>query len=152
MTGGISVGDYDFVGKALNDLNVNQVFYKVNQKPGKPLYYGEKGNVKIFALPGNPAAALTCFYVYVLTAIKNMMGENYSGLEKRNVTISHDHIKKGNRAHLLKAQVVSNKVTVHKGQSSAMLSSYVDANCLLYVDSETNLIESGDEVEVLMLP
>jgi molybdopterin molybdotransferase len=152
ITGGISVGDYDFVGKVLNEIGVKELFYKVNQKPGKPIFYGEKNNVKIFALPGNPAAALTCFYVYVLLAIKLMMGSPSSGLIKRKVRIAHDHVKKGNRAHLLKAQLHNNEVVVHKGQSSAMLSSFVDANCLVYISSEVTDVKSGEEVEVFMLP
>jgi molybdopterin molybdotransferase len=103
-------------------------------------------------LPGNPAAALTCFYVYVLLAIKLMMGSPSSGLIKRKVRIAHDHVKKGNRAHLLKAQLHNNEVVVHKGQSSAMLSSFVDANCLVYISSEVTDVKSGEEVEVFMLP
>ena len=55
ITGGISVGDYDFVGKALRELEVQEIFYKVKQKPGKPLFFGRKDSKTIFALPGNPA-------------------------------------------------------------------------------------------------
>ena len=51
ITGGISVGDYDFVGKALQELNVSQLFYKVKQKPGKPIYFGKKKQTYVFALP-----------------------------------------------------------------------------------------------------
>ena len=152
MTGGISVGDYDFVGKALNELKVQQKFYKVNQKPGKPLYYGEKGNVKVFGLPGNPAAVLTCFYIYVLTAIKTMMSASNSDLTKAKVILNHDHLKKGDRGHLLKAKLIDNQVQIHKGQSSAMLSSFVDANCLLHIDSTTNQIKKGSLVDVYLIP
>ena len=152
VTGGISVGDYDFVGKALNEIGVKEIFYKVNQKPGKPLYYGEKNNVKIFALPGNPAAALTCFYVYVLSAIKLMMGDSNPTLEKRKAIIAHDYSKKGDRAHFLKAQFNNHQVVVHSGQSSAMLSSFVDANCLLYLGGNVREVKLGEEVEILMLP
>jgi len=152
MTGGISVGDYDFVGKALNEIGVNQKFYKVNQKPGKPIYYGEKNNTKVFALPGNPAAALTCFYVYVLTALKVMIGSQNPQLTQTKAVINHSHLKKGDRAHLLKAQVNQNTVTVHTGQSSAMLSSFVDANCLIHLKSDVNQVNQGETVNVLMLP
>ncbi|WP_333667080.1 molybdopterin molybdotransferase MoeA, partial [Flavobacterium sp.] len=58
VSGGISVGDYDFVGKALETLEVETLFYKVSQKPGKPLLVGKKDEKLIFALPGNPAASL----------------------------------------------------------------------------------------------
>jgi molybdopterin molybdotransferase len=151
MTGGISVGDYDFVGKALLDLGVEQKFYKVKQKPGKPLFYGEINQTKVFGLPGNPAAALTSFYVYVLTAIKVMMGANEPELLKLKAKIGHDYCKKGDRAQFLKAQIKGNEVNVHTGQSSAMLSSFADANCLLFFNETDCQILKGQEVNVLML-
>ncbi len=76
VSGGISVGDYDFVGKALAELNVVEHFYKVNQKPGKPLFFGKKDDKIIFALPGNPAASLSCFYIYVIAAIEILSGNS----------------------------------------------------------------------------
>ena len=56
ISGGISVGDYDFVGHSLENLNANKIFYKINQKPGKPIYFGKKSGCLVFALPGNPSA------------------------------------------------------------------------------------------------
>ncbi|TNE99261.1 MAG: molybdopterin molybdenumtransferase MoeA, partial [Bacteroidetes bacterium] len=66
ISGGISVGDYDFVRQALTENGVEEVFYKVRQKPGKPLYFGRKERKVVFGLPGNPSSALTSFYIYVL--------------------------------------------------------------------------------------
>ena len=152
ITGGISVGDYDFVGRALEELNVEEVFYKVKQKPGKPLFYGKKGNKSIFALPGNPAAVLTCYYMYVLTAIKSLIGISRPMLEEREVAILHDFTKKGDRAHLLKAYIKPEGVEVHTGQSSAMLSSFVEANSLIYLSEEDREIKKGDTVLVYILP
>lgn len=65
-TGGISVGDYDFVYQSFIENGVEDLFYKVAQKPGKPLYVGKRENTLFFGLPGNPAAALTCLYLYVI--------------------------------------------------------------------------------------
>ena len=62
LSGGISVGKYDLVKETLHKLGVREIFYKVAQKPGKPLFAGRKGGKIIFALPGNPAAILTCYY------------------------------------------------------------------------------------------
>jgi len=76
VSGGISVGDYDFVGSALNSLGVETLFYKVNQKPGKPLFVGKLKDKIIFALPGNPAASLTCFYIYVKPFLQNFQEKN----------------------------------------------------------------------------
>jgi molybdopterin molybdotransferase len=65
VSGGISVGDYDFVKEALLYNGVEELFYTINQKPGKPLFFGKKDKTIVFALPGNPASALSCFYIYV---------------------------------------------------------------------------------------
>lgn len=152
ITGGISVGDYDFVGKALAELQVEEVFYKVKQKPGKPLFYGKKEGKTIFALPGNPAAVLTCYYIYVRTAIRSLIGVSTPMLEERQASILHDFSKKGDRAHLLKAYITNEGVQVHTGQSSAMLSSFVGANSLIYLSEEDREIKKGDNVLVYILP
>lgn len=152
LTGGISVGDYDFVGKALEDLDVNQLFYKVKQKPGKPLYFGERNGVTVFALPGNPSAVLTCYYMYVLPSILKMIGSLEPSLSKRTCVLQHDFVKKGDRTHLLRALEIKGEVSVLEKQSSAMLSSFIEANCLLQVSGETEKVNKGEEVEVFMLP
>ena len=152
VTGGISVGDYDFVGEALNEIGVEQLFYKVNQKPGKPLFYGKKGDKTIFALPGNPAAVLTCFYMYVLPSIFKMMGNNKSFIEKRTGILQHDYTKIGDRTHLLKAREINGEVNAHNKQSSAMLSSFVDANCLLHLPEDIQEFKKGEVVEIFMFP
>ncbi len=74
VSGGISVGDYDFVKEALLANDVKELFYKINQKPGKPMFFGSKNETLVFALPGNPASSLTNFYIYVTPAVKNKMG------------------------------------------------------------------------------
>ena len=74
ISGGVSVGKYDYVNEVLDELNVSKLFYKVSQKPGKPLYFGKKSNTAVFGLPGNPASAFTCFYLYVLPVLKKMSG------------------------------------------------------------------------------
>jgi len=151
-TGGISVGDYDFVGKALLELGVQEVFYKVNQKPGKPLYYGLKENKPIFGLPGNPAAALTCFYMYVLPAIRKMMGYDISFPVKQKAILTHNYFKKGTRAQFSKAKLDQGKVTIATKQSSSMLSSFIDANCLAFIPEVDNEVSAGSEIEVYLIP
>ena len=74
ITGGISVGDYDLVAPVLKKIGVKTIFHKVAQKPGKPFLFGTKGKKLIFALPGNPAAVITCFLQYVKPALQKMMG------------------------------------------------------------------------------
>lgn len=150
-SGGISVGDYDFVGKALNELGVEEVFYKIKQKPGKPLYFGKKDNALVFALPGNPAAALTCFNVYVIKALNLLTGKWPQGLVRVQKKITEDFSRKGDRAQFLKAAICGNEVAVMEGQSSAMLHTYALSNALVYVPLETQSVAKGDLVECILL-
>lgn len=152
ISGGISVGDYDFVGEALKSLNVEEVFYKVKQKPGKPLFFGKKNKCLVFALPGNPSAALTCYYQYVLPTIRKMWGKSVHSLEKRHLELKNGYVKKGDRAHFLKAKVEGDTVEILERQSSAMLYSFAVANALVYIPENKDEVQSGELVEVQMLP
>ena len=151
VTGGISVGDHDYVGTALKQLGVDEVFYKVAQKPGKPLFFGTKGNKAVFALPGNPAASLTCFYEYVLPVLRKASGQISSSLEALQLPLKSGAINAIGRAQFLKARINDGQITILDGQSSAMLSSFSYANALVYVPSDTAKT-AGDLVEVHLLP
>lgn len=151
ISGGISVGDYDFVGKSLQQLDIEQIFYKVNQKPGKPLFFGKNKNTTLFALPGNPAAALTCFYMYVVPSVQKMARLDYN-LKKVMATSSTHFTKKGDRPQFLKAIYNKGKVSILEGQSSAMLQTFALANALVKMPGELEEIEINDTVEVFLLP
>ncbi len=75
LSGGVSMGKFDFIPQVLHDLKVEQVFHKIKQKPGKPLWFG-KSHLKqlVFGLPGNPMSALICLHRYVLTALDKSLG------------------------------------------------------------------------------
>jgi len=152
ISGGISVGDYDFVKKALLDLKTEELFYKIKQKPGKPLFFGRNKKSLVFALPGNPASSLTCFYIYVIPIIKKMMNQPYDGLKRTTKKISKEFVKKGARAQFLKALVNDQTVKVLEGQSSSMLYTYALANALVYIPEEKKHIKEGSLVETILLP
>lgn len=152
ISGGISVGDYDHVGKALQALRVEEWFYKVRQKPGKPLFMGVKDDCVVFALPGNPAAALTCFYEYVLTALRRAMGDAQFQLLQLQLPLSHAYERKGGRAQFLKARCNGQTVTILDQQSSAMLQSFAYANAIVYLPLEATTLLAGQLVEVHLLP
>lgn len=147
ISGGISVGDYDFVKPALEELKVETLFYKVNQKPGKPLLVGKIEDKLIFALPGNPAASLTCFYVYVKPVLKKIAGE----LEEDSITkkeINHDFTVNNTRAQFLKASFLDNEVWVLSHQQSSMLNTFALANCLLYLPEGNYELKKGSKVDI----
>jgi len=74
-TGGVSMGKYDLVGAALERCRVEPVFHKVSIKPGKPLWFGVRGCVPVFALPGNPVSCLVNHDVFVAPALRKLGGE-----------------------------------------------------------------------------
>jgi molybdopterin molybdotransferase len=73
-SGGVSVGDLDFVKEKLDEAGVERLFWKVAQKPGKPLTFGRLGRHLVFGLPGNPVSALVCFHLYVRPALRRLQG------------------------------------------------------------------------------
>ena len=150
ITGGISVGDYDFVGKALQELKVSQLFYKVKQKPGKPLFFGKKNDTYVFALPGNPAAALSCFYIYVQRCLRRIEGcSNFEPFTVDAISLS-EYSSKGDRAQFLKADYQNGKVKILEGQSSSMLHSFAVSNALVYLSADKDKVEMGDIIQLIL--
>lgn len=153
VTGGVSVGDYDFVGKALHALGVHEIFYKVRQKPGKPLFFGKKGQTSIVGLPGNPAAALTCFYIYVYPLLKRSEGAENSNLLTITLPFLMDYkVSGGDRAQFLKARINEAGVEILGGQSSAMVRAFGDANALVFLPEHNTVFKKGDMVKTILLP
>lgn len=150
ISGGISVGDYDYVKEALLQNGVEELFYKINQKPGKPLFFGRKENKIVFALPGNPASSLTCFYVYTIPALKKLMGFNEIHLPKVIRKINTAFNNTSGKTLFLKGFYDDEKVTVLESQSSAMLNTFATANGLIIVPQD--VVELKENQSVMILP
>jgi molybdopterin molybdotransferase len=152
VTGGISVGDYDFTGSSLKKIGVENIFYKIKQKPGKPIFFGKHKKALIFGLPGNPAAVLSCFYEYVYPALRIMQGRKDVFLKKINLPLEKDYNKKPGLSFFLKGKLSGETVTPLEGQESYILSSFANADCLIYLPAEKEDLKAGEIVEVHLLP
>ena len=103
LSGGVSAGKFDLVPKILVELGVEQVFHKVNLKPGKPLWFGVKEHQEIgrqtlvFGLPGNPVSTLVCFELFVRPAIEKLSGREPKGLPRTTAVLARDHQQRGER-------------------------------------------------------
>lgn len=150
VSGGISVGDYDFVKRALEENGVTELFYKVFQKPGKPLFFGRKENKLVFALPGNPASSLTCFYIHVLPLLQKLSGANGSGPQRVEIPINHDYANRSERPVFLKANVEDHSVSILNRQSSSMIHSLAMGNALVFVNGST-VVREGDMVTCILI-
>jgi len=151
LTGGISMGKYDLVADCLNELGVKKEFHKIAQKPGKPLYFGTKGNTLFFALPGNPAAVITSYYEYIFPTIRKMMGFENTRLKSVKLPLLDEVKIKANRSNFLKGKIEKEGVKVLFGQGSHILSSFSVADCLIYLPKGKELYKKGEEVEVHIL-
>jgi molybdopterin molybdotransferase len=150
LTGGVSVGDYDFVRKAADQLGLHCKFHKVKQKPGKPLYFGTKENTIIFGLPGNPASVVSCFYEYVLPAVRFML--HLPQEEPVSATLKHDFKKVKGLTQFLKACIEGGEVEILEAQESYRLRSFANANCLVELNENRLSYDRGETVTVLLLP
>lgn len=147
MTGGVSVGDYDFTALAFDACGVQKVFHKIKQKPGKPILFGVKDKKLVFGLPGNPASVLTCYYQYVLPAFSVMSGLNLR-LPEKQVPLKTAYKKPAGLTHFLKAYFDGEGVVLPGGQESYKLNSFAKANCLAEFAEESTGMEVGERVVI----
>jgi molybdopterin molybdotransferase len=151
MTGGVSVGDYDFTLKAFDACGVTKVFHKIKQKPGKPILFGVKNGKLVFGLPGNPASVLTCFYQYVLPALTGMM-QAKPMVKELQAPVQQDYRKPAGLTHFLKANYDGHSVQLLTGQESYKLNSFAKANCLAIIPETTTHVQAGEMINIHVLP
>jgi molybdopterin molybdotransferase len=151
LTGGVSVGNYDFVPEAAAACGVTTLFHKLKQRPGKPLFVGQKGNKWVFGLPGNPSSVLTCFYEYVITALEQLM-QLKPVLKTIKAPLAKAYSKTAVLTFFLKGAYDGETVVPLDAQESYRLRSFAMANCLLCLPEEKMDYEAGEEVEVHLIP
>jgi len=151
LTGGISVGDYDFVLQAASRCGVMPLFHKVRQRPGKPLYFGKKEEKLVFGLPGNPSSVLSCFYLYVVPALEQWSRHSL-GLRTIQAPLGKPYQKAAGLTHFLKGHYNGQTATPMDAQESYRLRSFARANCLIQIDESVAECLSGTLVDVHLLP
>ncbi len=143
LTGGISVGDFDFVKEGLAENGVETLFYKVKQKPGKPLLAGIKGSKLVFALPGNPASVLTCFMQYVKPSLGQWMGNPAAWEQARSYPLATNWEKQVKLTVFLKARLGAGVVEVLPAQESFNLLSFGSADGLIEIREDQQALKEG---------
>ena len=149
LTGGVSVGDYDLVPASLEKCGVEKIFHKIKQKPGKPFYFGRYNQTLVFALPGNPAAVMSCFYEYVVQAISSFTQKKY--FKKMLLPLAEDFNKKAGLTYFLKGKIGEREVMVLNNQESYKLNSFAVADCLVEFEEEDENFKKGDLVNITMI-
>ncbi|MCH2070325.1 molybdopterin molybdotransferase MoeA [Acinetobacter pittii] len=149
-TGGVSVGDYDFVRPCALEVGFEQIFWKVKQKPGKPLFFAEYFHPEsdhhcyLLGLPGNPAAVYVSMQVYGKALLDTLQG-NSAGPDWFSAILDHD-LKEDGRERFLRMHAYFDngqlKVKSLAKQQSHMLSNLMQANCLVRIPASAKL-EAG---------
>lgn len=149
--GGASVGDHDLVGAVAADLGVEQAFYKVKMRPGKPLMAGKMGDAAMVGLPGNPVSAMVCGHVFLRPMIRAMLGLGASRLPRQTARLTQDIPQTGPREHYMRAEVQGGQITAAPEQDSAFLSVLANANALMIRPAGDGPRQIGDQVEYLAI-
>jgi molybdopterin molybdotransferase len=155
-SGGVSVGEADFVKQILNQLG-EVLFWKIAMKPGRPLAYGKLGGAHFFGLPGNPVSALVTFYQFVRDALLVLMGSPEPAPLPMLKAVCTTPIRKAPgrtefQRGILSADAQGNwTVRVTGDQSSAILSSMSQANCFIVLPDAQGNTPAGATVDVQLL-
>lgn len=149
-TGGVSMGDKDFVKPVLRDLKFDLKFGRVNMKPGKPFTFASNESTLFFGLPGNPVSAFVTFHLFALPAMRKYLAtindtpssEAKCTLPRIAVELLTEHYDLDPRPEFVRASIVSKNDKLYAqiigGQSSSRLKSVVDADCLLHLPSQSS--------------
>jgi molybdopterin molybdotransferase len=152
-TGGVSMGDYDFVKQVLGDAGSVE-FWRVAIQPAKPFAFGSMGAVPLFGLPGNPVSTFIAFEQFVRPAILHMMGATHLLRPRVRATMGEDVDTNPDKTVFLRVLLADDNgrfVAVRSGgQDSNILSSLAKAQALAVVPVGTGALSAGDDVIVEM--
>mgnify|MGYP001765508163 FL=1 len=154
-SGGVSVGDYDFVKEAMGDIGNAMHFWQVAMRPGKPLAFGSIEGVPLFGLPGNPVSVMVSFEQFVRPYLLKMQGHVRIFRETLTAQSAQD-IKKGiGTKNFIRAVVQKEKdrylARVTGEQGSGILKSMVVANAFIVLPEEVSFVKKGDQVVLQLL-
>lgn len=152
ITGGVSMGDFDYVHKILCETGVNQIFHGIAMKPGKPLFFGKFNNKAVFALPGNSVSAYMTFEImvkpYILSSLGLICDDNYI----KAILLEDFNRKDTERLEYVPVKLYFENtklcVKLINYNNSSMISSFAEANGILKIDIGVENFRVGDIVDV----
>lgn len=152
--GGVSVGDYDFVKEVLEEIGAQLIFWRVKQKPGKPMALWTLGAKRIIGLPGNPVSCMVCTEEYVRPLVRRMMGYQLL-FRPTHIALLEKAYSKGadtGRAHLVRVRLRKNEdilyASLNGPQGSGILTSMVLAEGIAVIPEDVAGLEAGAAVQV----
>jgi len=148
FSGGVSMGDFDYLPKILSQLNVQTIIHGVKLKPGKPMYFGYLESKAIFGLPGNPISSFVCFELFVKPYLYRSMGIEYQAKEFLVPLTEEYRRKDSSREEYIPAQLIQeNGILVAcllPYYGSSMLSVLSEANILIRINIGISQVKKGE--------
>ncbi|MBM4135014.1 MAG: molybdopterin molybdotransferase MoeA [Nitrospira sp.] len=155
LSGGVSMGDYDFTKAVFKELGAEMNFWKLAIRPGQPLAFGKIQGKLAFGLPGNPVSSMVTFEQLVRPAMLKMSGHLSYGRPVVQAAFQETFSKRTDRRHFLRGILTREAggftVRTTGDQGSGILTSMVKANCLIDIPQETERLKPGDPVTVQVL-
>jgi molybdopterin molybdotransferase len=149
-SGGVSVGPHDLVRRIEAELGVEEVFWGVSVRPGKPLAFGVRGRTLVFGLPGNPVSSLVSSVLFVLPALRALQGERDPEPRYRRAALAAPVTPDSRRDELVRARLtVDGELEPLSGQESHMIARAAAANALVYVPTGPESLPRGSTVRYL---
>ncbi len=149
--GGASVGDHDLVAPVAAELGMQQSFYKVAMRPGKPLMAGRMGDAAMIGLPGNPVSAMVCGTVFVLPVLRKLLGLEIEPQPLLTAPLAVALPQNGIRAHYMRARIIDGKLHPDTRQDSSLLSVLATADALMVRPVDDPAQEIGDIAAYIQL-
>ena len=151
-TGGVSVGDADYIKDALSEVG-SVGFWKIAIKPGRPLAFGKINDSYFFGLPGNPVSAAVTFQLFVIPAINSLLSQRRKKVILMKAVSKNKLKKKLGRTEYKRAilSIINNKTYVETTglQGSNIMMSMLKANCYIRLPADVNNISEGDLVDII---
>jgi molybdopterin molybdotransferase len=156
ISGGVSVGAHDHVKPVLSAEGVDELFWRVRLKPGKPLFCGTRGETFVFGLPGNPLSVVVCYLAFVEPLLRLMHGEPATGLRLQPGRLAADARADDGRTTFLTATLRPGddgvlEATPTRRQGSHMTGALAEADGFVVAPHDSGSLRAGDPVGVLPL-
>ena len=131
-TGGASVGDHDLVAPVSRDLGAEPAFWRIAMRPGKPLMAARLFDALMLGLPGNPVSSVVCGHLFLLPALRAMLGLGAWPAPTREAALAEEVPENGPRAHYMRARIEpGGRIRPFAQQDSSLLTVLADADALL---------------------
>jgi molybdopterin molybdotransferase len=155
VCGGVSVGEHDHVRPAFAELGVEEVFWGLALRPGRPTWFGRRDGTLVFGLPGNPVSAVVTFILLVRPALLALAGASPER-HRATAVLDEQYEKRPGRAHFVRVRLEARDDGWHarptKEQASHVLTSMLGAHAFAIVPADRGDVPAGERVEIELLP